>query len=57
MRWKSREDEWRRRFAWLPIYIGGERIWLWLETYWARPAGEYTEVSLTDPARALSGEG
>ena len=43
MRWRARDNDWRRRFAFLPLTIEGWTIWL--EGYWARPCGEYTEVS------------
>jgi hypothetical protein len=43
----SREDDWRRGFALLPIKIGDE--WVWLERFWYRPRGEFTEVSLDHP--------
>ncbi len=53
MHWKFDPHRWHRRFALLPIVLSDEVIWLcW---YWARPGGEYTEVSLTDPALATPG--
>lgn len=43
MKWEAKNsDGWRRRFAFLPISAGGETVWL--EWYWARWAGDYTEV-------------
>ena len=43
MKWvKPRDDGWRRRFAILPVTIGGEV--LWLEWFERRLMGEYYEV-------------
>lgn len=43
MRWMKRnENEWRKKFAWLPISIGDATIWL--ETYERRFCGEYWQV-------------
>lgn len=42
MRWPVKPDDWKRRFAFLPILTGDE--WLWLEWFEARPMGEFTEV-------------
>lgn len=45
MRWKAKDPfRWRRGFAWLPIKIGEQ--WLWLERYWHRDQCEYRQVSL-----------
>ena len=54
MRWKQ-NDGWRRRFALLPLFVSDEVVWL--QTYWARPRGEYTEVRFTDPRAALKDNG
>lgn len=43
MRWKAPDlNKWKRRFAWLPVKIGSEVIWL--ERYQSRCMGEYREV-------------
>lgn len=42
MRWPVKRCDWRRSFAWLPVKIGDE--WIWLERYESRPMGEYREV-------------
>lgn len=42
MRWAVTKCDWRKRFAWLPVKIGDE--WVWLERYECRPMGEYREV-------------
>jgi len=43
MRYRKPEDDgWRKRFAILPINLREEIIWL--EWYWAREMGLYTEV-------------
>lgn len=57
MMWKA-NDGWKWRFAVLPIFIGGSRVWMWLCPYYARSAGEYTEVRTVEEHRAaLSVEG
>ena len=43
MRWSAKHDDgWRRRFAFLPVKIGSEI--LWLEWFERRFMGEYYEV-------------
>ncbi len=37
-------DGWRLRFAVLPVKIG--TTWIWLEEYWTRFEGLYTNVRL-----------
>lgn len=46
MRWKAKEDGWRRKFAWFPVRIGDE--WLWLELYESMFMGEYSLVRTID---------
>lgn len=44
MRWKAKSPfDWRARFAWLPVKIGDE--WLWLERYQRRFCGDFYEVA------------
>lgn len=42
---------WRRRFAFLPFTVpnGPTKTLVWLEPYWSRCGGYFTEVSLTSP--------
>lgn len=47
MRRPNRSHEWRRRFAFLPVLIGDE--WVWLERYWIRRCGDADLVSLDEP--------
>lgn len=44
MRWSAidNRDGWRKRFAFLPVKIGDE--WLWLERYGRRFMGDCYEV-------------
>lgn len=48
MRWPVKDDDWKRRFAWLPVKIGDE--WVWLEHFECRDMGEYRQVRATDDA-------
>lgn len=34
MRWQDKSNGWQLRFAWLPVKVGSE--WVWLEPYEAR---------------------
>jgi hypothetical protein len=43
VKWPAKQDDgWRKRFAFLPVKIGDEI--LWLEWFERRFAGEYYEV-------------
>lgn len=46
MRWtfKNKNNGWRLRFAFLPLEIG--ETWIWLEFYYSRFEGLYTNVRL-----------
>lgn len=56
MRWKA-NDGWRWRFAILPMFVGITREWWWLRPYFARSAGEYTEVrSVAEHRAALAAQ-
>lgn len=42
MRWRDRSNDWKRRFAFLPMEVEGEVVWLeWVE---CRFSCDYTEV-------------
>lgn len=44
MRWRNKPDRWRWGFALFPMCMGhGEYIWL--EPFWWRPWGEYSQVA------------
>jgi len=49
MRWKAKEDGWRKRFAWLPTKIGDE--WIWWEPYESWFMGEFSLVRLPEDVR------
>lgn len=53
MRWAYERWPWRKRFAFLPVCVGGECVWCaW---FWRRFAGDCYEVSFTDPTQPTEG--
>lgn len=53
------DDGWRRRFAFLPMFLsnGPHKQCVWLERYWSRDMGEFVQVSLTNPSHTSEGDG
>lgn len=51
MKKNYKDSGWRRRFAIIPFTLsnGSDKTFVWLEWYWARCGGIYTEVSLEKP--------
>lgn len=51
MRWAWHDDGWRKRFAFLPIFLsdGPNKQLVWLQWVWMKDRCLYTEVRLTDP--------
>ncbi len=48
MRWEANaKRKWRRWFALWPTLVDGE--WVWLETFWAWPAGDCTYLAREVP--------
>lgn len=50
MRWAVSKCDWRKRFAWLPVKIGDE--WIWLERYESMFCGDYSLVRLPGDVEA-----
>lgn len=55
--WK--DDGWRKRFAFFPLYLsdGPNKMVVWLQWVWKRDAGLYTRIELTDPRVSQESEG
>ena len=52
MKWRSKADDWKQRFALLPITLDGETHWLvW---YWTRFCCEYNHVVIGRGRAALT---
>jgi hypothetical protein len=52
MRWAPKaEDRWRRRFAFFPVLIGDQ--WVWLEWFEKRPMGIYDQVRLIEDGQPM----
>ena len=54
-RWRNSTWDWKRRFAFLPVCVGGECRWL--VTFWERFEGDAYSVSWTDPRSRQSLQG
>lgn len=51
MIWRWHDDGWRKRFAFFPIFLSdwsNKRV-IWLQWFWKRDMGLWTEVRDTDP--------
>lgn len=48
MRWHGRDrNKYRKRYAWFPRCVEGE--WIWLQWYWWRSCGYYSEILFEEP--------
>jgi hypothetical protein len=45
------DDGWRKRFAFLPVFLsdGPVKQVVWWRWFWAKDCGLYRAISLTDP--------
>jgi hypothetical protein len=53
MKFYYKSSEWKKRFAFFPVFYTGETAFdhhiIWLEWFWERDNGFYTQISVTPP--------
>jgi hypothetical protein len=60
MRKQWTDDGWRKRFAFIPIFLsdGPNHQMIWLEWFWKRDMGIFTAITFDDPrAEGMNDEG
>lgn len=53
MRWKAKDNWWHLWYAWYPVNIDGEYVWLeWVERYTEKVTWDYTRCKYRLPSRS-----